>query len=187
MKSTSRIRSKRESYRLLTAGLLGNTIPVHFDADKWERDHSREMPTWGVRCMTPGGPCRLHVPTPLVRPVFDAVRAAGHVPNISAMVSNVAPASLACDVWDAPGGLIVFGVEYPAREFDWREVMRRPVQWTGLAARMLLAKHLNPASLADLHAVLDLYPGHVVELSALPVCYGTVPGRNAVTWEVRDY
>lgn len=185
--STSRVRNKSDSYRRLLRGDFGNTIPVHFDVDAWEREHSHEMPTWGIRTMSPGGPCRLHVPTMQVRPVWDAIVTMGHVPNVSAMVSNVAPATLACDVWESPGGLIVTGAEYPAREFNWRAMMRRPVVWKGLSARMLLERHLNASSLADLQTLMSRFSCHVIELTAMPVCYGTIPGRNAVIWEVRDY
>lgn len=185
--SMSNVRSKRESYSRLIRGDFGNTVPVWFDLDVWEREGRGLMPTWGVRSMTAGGPCRLHTPADQVRATADAFLATGHVPNVSPMISNVATATLAVDVWDAPGGLTVTGAEHPAREFNWREMMKRPAAWRGLAARHVLSRHLNPSSLADLYAVLDRFPGHVVELSALPVCYGTVPGRNAVVWEVRDY
>jgi len=52
---------------------------------------------------------------------------------------------------------------------------------------MVLRKHLNPNSLDDLSTVLDRWPGHVVELSAVEGCFGTVPGRNGIVWEVRNY
>lgn len=59
--------------------------------------------------------------------------------------------------------------------------------WFGSAARVLLTKHLNPNSYDDMSVLCDRLPGHVVELSALDRFYGTVPHRNAIVWEVRNY
>lgn len=185
--STLTVKDKQTSYRLLTTGYFGNTIPVWFSLYRWERDAIGTVPTWGVRTLTPGGPCRLHVPAALVPATFEGIQNCGHTPCISAMVSNVARTTLAVDVWDAPGGLVVCGAEYPDPLFNWREMMRNPRTWRGVEARNVLARHLNPSSLADLEVLRDRVPGHVYELSALDKCYGTVPGRNAVVWEVRMY
>jgi len=58
---------------------------------------------------------------------------------------------------------------------------------TGLTAKMLLQQNLTPSSYADLEAVLDQYPDHVVELTAWAVEVGNIPGRNTCVWEVRLY
>jgi len=58
---------------------------------------------------------------------------------------------------------------------------------TGLAAKMLLQRHLSPASMDDMRELLDLYPGHVVEFTAFSRNVGWARGRNAIVWEVRAY
>lgn len=181
------ITSKRDMYSLLERGAFGNTIPMWTDLHKWLREspgHQR----WGVRTMAPGGPCSLNCDIHDVPNTFLAFRAAGHRPQISMMVDQVAAVSLMADVWESPSGLVVYGIEYPAPGTSWRAVM--PTQgrhWEGTAAQMLLARHLNPNSRDDLADVLARYPGAVCELSALDRCIGTVPHRNAVVWEVRHY
>lgn len=184
---TSRVSNKTRMYGLLERGAFGNTIPVYWDLDRWEKDHSRRSPFWGIRSRVPGGPCRLNVPTVEVRETWERFASTGAAVGVSVMVSSFARATWIGDVWDGPTGLECWGIEGPPTVLDWRELMRLPTRWQGAAARAVLARHINPSSLADLVAVLDLYPGHVVELSALDRCYGTVPGRNAVVWEVRSY
>jgi hypothetical protein len=176
-------------YDLLSRGLLGNTIQQWFSLAKWLADpEARRFSVWGVRTLTPGGPCRLYCPEAEVPATVAAYEAMGHACNISVMIDAVVGVTLYADVYDSPEGLIVYGVEHPGKGASWREVMPRDGrQVGGLAARMLLARHLNPASLADLWALLERFPGHVVELSACGRCLGTVPGRNGVIWEVRDY
>jgi hypothetical protein len=180
------ITDKRQMYAMLAAGELGNTIPQFFSVADWTAAGGpTRYPFWGVRTLTPGGPCRLNCPAGEVAATVAAF--APHPPNISPMVSCVGQVTLIADVWDSPLGVVVEGHEYPPRVHDWREMMKTRNRWEGVAARMVLRKHLNANSHGDLWELFEQFPGNVVELSALEVCFGTVPGRNAVVWEVRDY
>lgn len=180
------ITDKRQMYADLAAGRLGNCIPQFFGVEEWSASLATGPYThWGVRTLTPGGPCRLNCPTHEVRQTVRAFRP--HRPNISVMISCVGQVQWLGDVWESPTGLVCEGHEAPPRVHDWRQMMRTRNRWEGLAARMLLRRHLNPNSLSDLDDLLGLYPGHVVELSALDVCFGVWPDRNAVVWEVRAY
>lgn len=60
-------------------------------------------------------------------------------------------------------------------------------QCSGVRARLLLEYYLDPVSHDWLQVLLDQYPGHVVEFSTYSVCWGTIPNRNTVIWEVRNY
>lgn len=57
----------------------------------------------------------------------------------------------------------------------------------GLRAIFLLKQALNPVSYDWLQVLLDLYPDHTVEFTALSVEWGTLPGYNTLFWEVRRY
>jgi hypothetical protein len=79
------ITSKRQMYALLSAGLLGNTVPQFFSVDEWlASPEAAAYPVWGVRTLTPGGPCRLYVAREDVPAV--AASLAPHAVNISLML-----------------------------------------------------------------------------------------------------
>lgn len=195
-----RIYDKADMYRRLTAGELGNTITQYLSVDAWlASPDSARYPLWGVRsarhAMHPA--CRLNCPAAEVADHCRRHFADG--PNISMMVEAIATVTAWLEVWDSPSGLVVEGVEHPdtAAGWTWRNSMRDPdrrKKWEGLQARLMLRKHLNPNSLADLTnpgdpdhpGLLERFPGHVVEMSCLESCLGSVPGRNGIVWEVRD-
>jgi len=57
----------------------------------------------------------------------------------------------------------------------------------GLNAKMILEKNLYTSSLADIYALLEIYPDSVIEFSSYSIPVGNIKGRNAVIWEVRNY
>ncbi len=183
------IANKARMYRLLAAGAFGNTTPQYFSVAEWESSPDADRyPYWGVRTLVPGGPCRLYCPRDEVRETATRPEFAAAGVNISVMIDAVLTVTLYADVYDSPEGLLVYCVEHPGKGASWRKVMpARGRELRGLAARQVLRKHLNPSSLADLDALFERWPGHVVELSACDRCFGTVPGRNAVVWECRSY
>lgn len=189
----SAVTNKVDMYRRLTAGEFGNTIRQYFDLDVWQSgDEADRIAMWGVRTLTPGGPCRLNCPNHEVPRTALDYMALGHRVNISMMVDRVATVTAWLEVWDSPTGLVVEGIEWPdtANLWTWRNSMPDPLKrkhWTGTAARMVLSRHLNENSRDDLWALVGAYPDHVVELSALDRCLGTVPHRNGIVWEVRNY
>lgn len=175
-------------YVRLAAGEFGNTVGQFFSVRSWVNSGDPERyDWWGVRTLVPGGPCRLNCPTAEVADTAFGFR----VPfNISMMVDRVATVTAWLEVWDSPTGLVVEGIEWPdvAGGWAWRNSMPDPTRrrhWEGVAARTVLRRHLNANSLEDLEVLLDQYPDHVVELSALDRCLGTVPHRNGVVWEIR--
>jgi len=180
-----RVDTKKDAYRLAAEGAFGNIVPRWFDVPTWERERPAKQTLWGVQTMrVPGGPAKLDVPTAEVPAVFASFRS--FAPVISPMVHQIGTVTFMGDVWDAPTGIEVNGIEHPPSS-QWRKLMLHPTRWTGTAARMLLRRHLNENSYDDLLAVFERFPGSVCELSALDVCYGTVAHRNAVVWEVRHY
>lgn len=60
-------------------------------------------------------------------------------------------------------------------------------QVTGIVARQLLRWAMWPSSFEDFLALCDLYPYSAIEFSCFDVEIGSVPGRNTIIWEVRDY
>jgi hypothetical protein len=67
-----------------------------------------------------------------------------------------------------------------------RDALREQSYYTvGSASKLILEHYLNPRSYEWLMALLDWYPGHTVEFTALDCEWGTVSGHNALFWEVR--
>lgn len=186
------VTDKRDMYRRLAAGEFGNTTPQFFSVRTWGDDpSSAKIAMWGVRTMTPGGPCRLNCPTAEVGFTATQYELAGHRINISCMIDRLVTVTAWLEVWDSPTGLVVEGIEYPKiPEWTWRSAMPDPArrrQWSGSVSRMVLRRHLNANSLDDVYILLAEYPNHVIEFSAVEECFGTVPHRNHICWEVRRY
>jgi hypothetical protein len=62
-----------------------------------------------------------------------------------------------------------------------------PQYATGLKAAMLLRCHFNASSYADLQVLFEKYPKSVIEFTCFSCNFGSIPGRNTVIWEVRNY
>lgn len=56
-----------------------------------------------------------------------------------------------------------------------------------LQAAMTLRSALFPSSHSDLCALFEVFPSAVIEVSVYAIPVGSLRGRNAIIWEVRDY
>ena len=179
-----RITSKKRMYELLGAGAFGNTVKAFMSLDEWlGRDGRWDAPLWGVRSLVAGDPrAKLDVPTGEVAGYCRQTFRDGEF-NITPMVDPMLV--WRGQVFRSHDGLVCEGAA-GLRHLKWREVMARHArEWSGSAATALLRHTLNDNSFDDLQTLLDTYPDHVVEFTALERCFGTVPGRNSVVWEVR--
>lgn len=183
------VTNKTDMYRRLSAGEFGCTIPQYFSVADWmASDQYYRFEAWGVRTLTPGGPCRLNCPRDEVAESVDNFRP--HKTNISLMIDRITTVTLWGEVWDSPSGLVVYGIENPdtAGGKTWRNSMpEKGRHWEMTAARMLLRRTLNENSYADLCELIEEYPDHIIEFSAITGDIGTIPGRNHCIWEVRSY
>lgn len=57
----------------------------------------------------------------------------------------------------------------------------------GVCASTILKTLMCPNSWDWLNILLERYPGHMVEFSTYPRCWGTLPNFNTIFWEVRAY
>lgn len=180
------VRNKVQMYRMLETGAFGNTTNQYFTIDDWKNSEEyRRYSVWGVRSLAPGGPCRLFCPRDEVESTVLSFNCSF---NISVMVDAVSTVRLWAEIMDTPIGLSVYAIQNPKKGASWRKEMPSGgCTCIGLAALMLLQRYLTPSSLADLKELLVTYPGHVVELSVFDRCMGSIPGRNAIIWEVRHY
>lgn len=182
--------SKRENWRRASAGLYGNRLR------SWDSLADLRASGWAglvtVRTLLGGGgPCVYDVP---------AERAAAIVTSLGL------PEGLVCFNEGAVDSTVALQGEYlndvarvDGRTFDgvlrcstvrlkMRDALRAGERtMCGLAARLALRDRMTPSSWADFEALLELYPGHVLEVSIYEGTLGDLPGRNAIVWEVRRY
>lgn len=180
------ITDKNIMYRKLIAGHFGNTTPIFMSLNEWENRPNiwHNVPLWGIRSLKSGDKrMRLDIPTEEVATYgLNTFGLSGY--NISPMVDQWL--TMRAEVMEDENGLhcrTVIG----HRETKWRQAFERyELVLTGINAINHLKQHLNVNSYEDLQILFALHPNHVVELTALERCFGTIIGRNAVIWEVRD-
>jgi len=172
------VTNKRLMYEMLHAGKFGNTSPMWLDLWSWLADYNGAEGLYGIRSLTPSGPCYMNVTKWKVPNLWKPGM------QISCMVDHMRTACM--NVWDSPQGL---HVEYATHQpgATWRELMANPVALRNTTARMFLRRHLNENSYDDLCELLALYPSHIIELTALDKCLGAVLGRNSIVRECRMY
>jgi hypothetical protein len=184
------IANKAQMYRMLIAGEFGNTIPQWMTFDEWDNDpDSLQYDRWGIRSLNPQDKrCEMNVATDDVATYRAKWFPSGHM-NISPMVD--AYSRFRGELWDSPTGHRFYGWVDPAYKggaMPWRWCMRNVArEYTGATLRCMLQHYMNPCSYADFEALLERFPGHVVEFSCLSKSMGKVPGRNTIIWEVRNY
>ncbi len=187
--------NKNKMYEYLKVGKFGNTTPYSTGIRQWQNyideiafSDGIVSPLWGIRSpFTWDKRMRLDVPTAEV--VEYCIRAYGfdnaQKVNISPMVDQWV--LWRGEIWDFPTGWIMYGVS-GMRNVKWREaLLRYAVHTEGIICKTELRRLMNENSFDDLIELFDRYPEHIVEVSILDRCYGTVPHRNAVVWEVRQY
>jgi hypothetical protein len=179
----NRITNKQQMYALLRSGFLGNTTPSYYNLEEW-RPNRHQSQLWGLRSMIPNDPAGvLDLPTASVEAWVTANLKAGF--SISPMVDQWL--TFRGEVLDGPGGLTLCGL-FGLRDIKWRTAFARHLMtWEGVLATSILQQVMNENSYSDLWDLIERYPNHVIEFTCLDRCYGTIPHRNAIVWEVRDY
>lgn len=174
-----RIRTKKQFYRLWSAGLLGNRLRC------WDSAAALGRAGFGgrvaVRSSVAGGPCRYGLTVP------EALEAGKGWP-CKPYFNEMAPDDnlrLQGEVAREVGGLCLTYSTTPGLRM--REALKTAKTARGVAAHAILGAYLWPASRDDLDALWDLYPDSVIEFSAYGCAVGDQRNRNTLIWEVRDY
>jgi len=176
------ILTKPRMYEALSAGRFGNCFRV------WR--HASELVAAGydglvgVRCAdAPGSPCYTQISTDDALAIGADLERQGLRP----VYYEAAPDTwivLQGEVSREAGGLYLC---YSTLRRSMREALWQARYAWGMAARVILAQALSASSWADLEALLDMYPDHVVEFTAYDAPVGCLRGRNACIWECRAY
>lgn len=176
--------NKQDMYRRIATGEFGNVIPKWYDMGGWKiAAETYTTHLWGVQHTKIAGfpGTRLNVRTEDVQ-VIIADNFGGENYCISTMIHQHGT-----PLWEGDVTREYISGTFKPAGGTWRKHMLAPRLIHGSAARLVLRSLLNENSFDDLQILLEEYPDHVVELTALDCCYGTVPHRNAIIWEVRKY
>src|SRR5512136_414375 len=164
-----KINSKNECNIALQKGLLGNTVRTW--RTKEELRNSGYQGFLGIRDLKPGG---LFESPRTVQEALDSTRSGIYF-------SEYVPIE----------NIVIQGELYQSEHYlTWfythrKEQMRFALQHFedtnhayGLAALCLLKYYCSPASFDDIQELLELYCGHIIELTVLNREFGSCPGRN---------
>lgn len=176
--------SKLDFVRRYRQGEFGNGSPTWDTLEAWDEGRTvfPENSLFNLRSRHRGGITLYNLCSDEVHRYY--AQWSGDKPYISVMCPHD-KTILQGEILQGSNGL---GLYYTTDQRPMREALRsQSCSVEGLAAVMLLKKALNPKSYDWLQVLLDRYPGHVVEFTALSTEWGTLPGYNTLFWEVRDY
>lgn len=175
------VSNKVQMYDLLGKGAFGNTLPL------WANMEAKTYTGLaGVRSIgRPGLPCVTGLPGKVIVEIgrkicqdhFCEVAYYPH-PEVDGILLQGEVTRNQYGLW----------LEYTTVKAPMRPALREMRKVAkGLSAMEILRSQMTSSSWADTEALLDMYPGAVVELGIYQECLGTIPGRNTLIWEVRHY
>ena len=186
MSQFGNIDSKGKFFRLYQEGVFGNKIRTWESFEDVQASGYADPVTIRYRGHGGGGFCRYDVPVDKVEEAISELVAEGA--DRSSLVFNEWVTedriTLQGELARFVDGLYMF---YSLESVKMREAMSRGKEARNTKAKLLLETLLTGSSYADMEALLEMFPDHVIEFTAFDKCIGSIPGRNAVIWEVRNY
>lgn len=181
------ITEKKQMYRLLKEGRLGNTIPQYFDLDSWD---SSLVDLWGVRSNVAGGDkrMRLNVPVDQVKSYVEKNFKPGEF-NLSPMIDKYAV--LKANLVDTDKEPFVRSLHYCINKLilPWRQNFKHCGFHSNSRYQIdaILKHHCWPSSYDMLRELLEEFPYHVIEFTITDRAVGLMPQHNVIIWEIRYY
>lgn len=187
------INSKAKFVSLYRQGRFGNASPTWDSIDEWWGDKAkRPYARWHFRNRIPGGPTYYDLTMQTAMKAYRLICNQGTLGNF--YVSEMAPThkTILNGEVQARDGVNGFEGSWSLMYSPIKATMRESLSIltrhaNGLHARMILQSRMDPYSFDWLLGLLEDYPNHIVEFSVYSCDWGTVPGRNTVFWEVRNY
>lgn len=180
------IQNKSEFYRLWTAGVLGNATRIWHGPSCVTRAIDSGAIAVGFREIGKAGGGHFEiVPRELINETAHkwCLRYC-----VDFTLSEAAPDHLAtlqgevCQTvtgWEAHLGL--------ATGQRMREASKTWKRFTGVSVVIILNQFMDPSSRDSIDELFSLYPDAVIEFACYSRDIGTIPNRNTIIWEVRNY
>lgn len=170
------------------ANRFGNRAPTWNTLHDYVYDPTQYTGLVHIRNRVAGGPTWYDVPADKVIRVASDIQLQGLISYSDMYFSGMAPTERTTfqgEVRRSERGLdLTYStVAKPMRQ----SLLEGSKSACGLIAQELLRYYMDPSSYDWLGDLLDLYDGSVVEFSCYSCNWGTIPNRNVVVWEVRNY
>ena len=174
--------NKSEFYRRYLSGEFGNRAR---DWSTWpELRDSGFRGLIGIRSLYRGGPCWYNVPIEKME--------AGEWPDgcdpTRVNFSEMLPDQFL--ILQGELGRTYSGVElhYSTVRKPMRLALKEGPRYASGSAALSIARFaMWPSSFSDLESLIEKYPDAAIEFSCYEISVGTIPHRNTVFWEVREY
>lgn len=181
--------TKKDFVRRYQRGEFGNHAPTWDSFEEWVEDDKSLDDMYHIRNRVAGGPTYYNVQGYGLWREWDAL--CKQVNPSSLYISAMAPTEKTVvqgEVQQPGEKWTSLQVTYSAVPATMREALAKETRHLhGLWANSLVAWYMDPSSYEWLWVLLDRYPEHVIEFSVYSTCWGTIPNRNTVFWEVRKY
>jgi hypothetical protein len=175
---------KEDYYLLYNLGLLGNRAVVWNTFDEFLNSrHSLVC----IRSKKVGVNTRYNIPRENVESEMKEMMSEGCEPEDFKFNQSMPDSNLIFqgEIMITPLGLYIL---YSTLKKPMKQGLNEEsLHAFGLRASMLLEHNLSPSSMADINALLELFPDSIIEFSTYSVSVGDLPGRNTIIWEVRNY
>ena len=182
-----KINTKNEMYELYNSGAFGNRIKTWPSLKVFLASDFRGEFSLRYRGSLPGGLGLYNVTRDDVEEQLTQVAREKNIDLSLVTVNESAPDERLVIQGEVQRGLTFPGLDltYSTAKAKMRVGMANPSYSQGLAANLLLQKHMTADDYADLHLLLDTYEDAVVEFSTYEMELGDCPNRKTVFWEVR--
>jgi len=177
--------TKRSFVNRFRTGEFGNRGPMWDTIGDFLDDGCKGL--IHIRNRVAGGPTWYDIPAELVEVTYRDITLMG-IPGSQLYFAAMAPTEktvLQGEVIQSVNGIELF---YTQVAKPMRDALRENAkQISGILALETLKFFLDPSSFDWMQILLERYEGHVIEFSTYGCCWGTIPNRNTVVWEVRMY
>lgn len=191
-------KSKNEMRKKQLRGEYGNYFLSWKSVKEWKEDFGKGKYTgnlWLSQSQKSYGPVELDIPPKDLEEKYKQFVNKGFDPKYIT-ITQFPPAdwiTLNAEVQLTPEGLTV---DYSEEKIIHRKAFEKnPKTIKGLNAKLLLQKHMDPTSYDGIMELLDTYkvdsndPSRscILEIHCFDRNLGTIPGRNTIIGEVRNY
>jgi hypothetical protein len=182
------VTSKKQNFENFSAGRYGNNLRQWSSWGKLHESGYRGSVTMRYNGLGGGGPCIYDLQYAEAWRAKEKWGAQGYDPE-RIYFNETAPNHKAILQGElhryAPVG---YALHYSTLPLPMRPALQHGAQnHLGPGALLILKVRMSPSSYADLQAALDLWPDATFEISIFSVNVGSLPGRNSIIWEVRNY